>query len=332
MRKDWAPGSRRPDSSRHVAGDQRPVALVAGASRGLGLLVARELGQRGYRVVICARNEDELMGAAAFLERAGAIPFVRVCDVTDREAVQELVDGIEAEVGPIETLITVAGIIQVGPLESTTMDMFTAAVDTMLWGPVNLALAVLPRMRERGAGQLGTVTSIGGIVSVPHLLPYSTAKFGAVGFSQGLAAELSGTGVTATTIVPGLMRTGSHLRAQFIGKAQREYTWFAASASMPLLSMNAERAARKMVDAVLAGKPTIILTPLAKIGARVHGVAPAATVRLMSVAARLLPKAPAGQAATGELEGRVAERQLNSRSLAVLTWLGKRAAHRFNEL
>jgi len=306
------------------------VALVAGASRGLGLLVARELGERGHRVVICARDETELASAADLLQESGIEVATRVCDVADRAAVRAMVEDVEATVGPIHTLITVAGVIQVGPLESMTEEHFAEAVDIILWGPVHLALAVLPHMRARGTGHIGTVTSIGGLVSVPHLLPYSTAKFGAVGFSQGLSAELAGTGITATTIVPGLMRTGGHLHAQFSGQQTKEYAWFAASGSLPVISMDAERAAAKMVDAVLAGKPTVILSPLAKIGARVHGIAPATTVRLLGLASRLLPKPPAG-GATDTVPGHVADRRASSPVLEKLITLGQKSAQRFNE-
>jgi short-subunit dehydrogenase len=307
------------------------VALVAGASRGLGLLIARELGERGHRVVICARDSDELDSAADLLRSSGTDVTTEVCDVADREAVRAMVERVETSVGPIHTLVTVAGVIHVGPLDSVTEDDFSEAVDIMLWGPVHLALAVLPYLRERGRGHIGTVTSIGGMVSVPHLLPYSTAKFGAVGFSQGLAAELAGTGVTATTIVPGLMRTGGHLHALFSGQQTQEYAWFATSGSLPLISMDAERAASKMVDAVLAGKPTVILSPLAKIGARVHGLAPATTVRAMSLAARLLPAAPATGDKTETVPGHVADRRADSPLLEKLITLGQRSAQRFNE-
>ncbi|HYP44800.1 MAG TPA: SDR family oxidoreductase [Propionibacteriaceae bacterium] len=307
-----------------------PIALVAGASRGLGLLVARELGRRGHRVVICARDEDELLRGAQLLQSDGVDVVPRVCDVADRDAVEQLVSDVEANVGPIATLVTVAGVINVGPLESMTEQHFSDAVNIMLWGPVHLSLAVLPHMRRRRAGRIGTVTSIGGLVSVPHLVPYSTAKFGAVGFSQGLAAELVGTGVTATTIVPGLMRTGGHLHAQFTGQQNREYVWFAASGSLPLISMDAERAAAKMVRAVLAGKPTVILTPLAKIGARVHGLAPATTVRVMKLANRFLPSAPAGGHAS-TMPGHAVDRRLDSRLFESLIALGQKAARRFNE-
>lgn len=311
-----------------------PVAVVVGGSRGLGLLLARELLRSGRRVVVAARDAEELDRAVERLRGFGPVER-RVCDVRDRTSVTALVDGVETEVGSIETVITVAGVIQTGPAESMTFEHFEDAVDTMMWGPINVALTVLPHLRERGHGHIGTVTSIGGMVAPPHLLPYATAKFGAVGFSDGLAAELQGTGVTATTIVPGLMRTGSHERAFFTGDAPREYAWFAPIASLPLLSMSADRAARRIVAAVLDGRPMITLTPLTWVAIRVRGLAPATTTRAMGVAARLLPNAPrdAGTVAeqTETVEGRVAARRLDSKVVRVLTTLGSRAARRNNE-
>lgn len=176
---------------------------MAGGSRGLGLLIARELAGRGHRLVVCARDAAELEEAATDLRSRGAQVDTEVCDVSDNAAVTTMVSRVEARIGPVEVLVVVAGIIQVGPLESLERAHFQQAVGTMLWGPVNCALAVAPRMRDRGHGRIGTITSIGGFVSVPHLLPYSTAKFGAVGFTQGLRAELAGTGVTVTTVAPG---------------------------------------------------------------------------------------------------------------------------------
>lgn len=302
-----------------------PVALVAGASRGLGLLICRELLDRGMHVVACARDADELDGASELLESQRFV--TRECDVSDADAVAELVEWVESSYGGIDVAITVAGIIQTGPAEAMELDHFRDAVDTMLWGPVHVALAVLPGMRTRDRGRIGTVTSVGGMVSAPHLLPYATAKFGAVGFSDGLAASVAGSGVTATTIVPGLMRTGSHERALFNGDPAREYAWFAPSASLPLVSMDAERAARKIVQGVLAGRPIVILTPLAKVGARVRGLVPGTTTRVMGLVNRVLPSGSDPET----IEGRDAARRLDSRVVRVLTTLGTRAARRHNE-
>ena len=309
-----------------------PLALVMGGSRGLGLLLAHELGSRGHRLIISARDAQELERAAGELSSAGYEAAAEICDVTDRAQVDDLVRRTEETQGPIEVMICVAGIIQVGPLEALTREHFTASIDTMLWGPINTALAVLPGMRKRKRGRIGLITSVGGLVSVPHLLPYCSAKFGAVGFSRGLRAELAGSGVSVTTVTPGLMRTGSHLRAQFVGNQAREYAWFSAAASLPIVAMDAERAAAQIVSGILVGRAMVITTPLARIGWRIDALFPTLTSALFSLVARLLPRA---SAPTEALEGWQAAQQLTAPGRRVsnaLTTLGRRAADRFNEL
>lgn len=310
----------------------RPVALVIGASRGLGLLIAGELLERGHQVVIAARDATELARAADRLA-AGPALETRVCDVRDRAALTDLIDGVEAQVGSIDALFYVAGVIQTGPMESMGLAQFDEAMQTMGTGPMVASLAVLPHMRRRGRGRIGIVTSIGGMVAPPHLLPYAAAKFAAVGFTDGMAAELSGTGITATTVIPGLMRTGSHGRAEFVGDAPAEVAWFAPAASLPLLSIDARRAARRIVRGVLAGRPNVVLTPLTWFGIRVRGLAPGTTTRVMGLVNRVLPDAPT-TGPTGTIPGRTARTGLGptaTRVVDTLTTFGDRAARRNNE-
>ena len=308
-----------------------PLALVMGGSRGFGLLLARELGRRGHRLAICARDADALERAAADLSSAGYDVTTETCDVTDRDQVDDLVRRVEEAQGPIEVMICVAGIIQVGPLEAQTREHFISAIDTMLWGPINTSLAVVPGMRERKRGRIGLITSVGGLVSVPHLLPYCSAKFGAVGFSRGLRAELAGSGVSVTTVAPGLMRTGSHLRAQFVGDHPAEFAWFSAGASLPLISIDAERAAAQVVSGILVGRAMVITTPLARIGWRIDALFPTLTSAVFGLAAQLLPRS----SAPGEtVEGWQAAQRMSPSGRRVsdaITTLGRRAADRFNE-
>jgi NAD(P)-dependent dehydrogenase (short-subunit alcohol dehydrogenase family) len=167
--------------------DGRPVALVLGGSRGLGLLLARELASRDHHVVLAARDGAEVDRAVEQVRRDAASDAVvgQTCDVRDRHAVGHLVGRVEHEVGPVEVLLVVAGIIQTGPIEDATLQQFDDAVETMAWGPINAAMTALPHLRRRGHGRIGIVTSIGGVVSPPHLLPYATAKFAATGSSRG---------------------------------------------------------------------------------------------------------------------------------------------------
>jgi short-subunit dehydrogenase len=310
-----------------------PLALVAGASRGLGLLIARELGRRGHRLVICARSADELETARTHLVADGLEVRALVCDVSDAAAVEALVADVEASDGPVDVAFAVAGVIQVGPLASLTRDHFAEAINIMLWGPINVALAVAGPMRARGAGRIGVITSIGGLVPVPHLLPYSTAKFGAVGFSAGLRSELAGTGVKVTTVAPGLMRTGSHLRAEFTGQQGAEYAWFAPSATLPVIAMDPEKAAVRIVDGVLAGRAYVLLSLLTKVAARVNGLAPTTTAAFLGLAGRLLPSGPP-PSGTDTVQGYQVEERLKPLPAALaraVTTLGRRAADRWNQ-
>jgi short-subunit dehydrogenase len=308
------------------------VAVVTGASRGLGLLLARELARHGCPLVICARDNAELQRAAAQLRDEGAQVTAVACDVTDDASPQLLVDTALERHGRLDIVVSNAGIIQVGPVQDDTATLVADALAVMALAPARLALAALPVMRAGGHGRIVTVASIGGKVSVPHLLPYSTAKFAAVGFSEGLRAELGRDPVTVTTVVPGLMRTGSHLNARFTGQAGKEFTWFSLGASLPLVSMDAERAARQIVGAVRARRAEVILTPAGQAAARLAGLAPGLTSQVLHQVHRLALPAPAAGAAGGQgAPGHALNPALPRMVFDRLTVWGRSAAARFNE-
>ena len=191
-----------------IAGE---VAVVTGGSRGLGLALSRELARHSCRLVICARDEEELRRAERDLRSDGAEVTAVRCDITDDPAPRLLVDTALRSYGRLDIVVNNAGTIQVGPVEHASDADFESALRLMALAPARLVLAALPVMRDRGHGRIVNVTSVGGKVSVPHLLPYSMAKFAAVGLSEGLRAELGPGPVTVTTAVPGLMRTRSHV-------------------------------------------------------------------------------------------------------------------------
>ncbi|MFD8595294.1 SDR family NAD(P)-dependent oxidoreductase [Kitasatospora sp. NPDC059646] len=304
------------------------TALVTGGSRGLGLLIAEELARRGCRVAVCARDRQQLLVAERRLAELTTGFAALECDLTAPGAPRDLVERVTARLGPIDLLVNNAGVIQVGPLAALDEDDFRTAWDTMVRAPLELILAVLPGMRERGTGSLVTIASIGGPVPAPHLLPYDTAKAALAALSRGLRVELSGTGVQVTTVTPGLMRTGSHLAARFSGRARHEYSWFATASGAPLLSMDAGRAARRIVRAAESGRAELTLTPAAKLATRLQGVAPATTGRLLAFAGRLLPGP--GPDPDHNCPGHEAARR-TGRLVPALTTLADRAAGRTNE-
>src|SRR5690242_17964739 len=184
------------------------VALVTGGSRGLGFALSRELARQGCRLAICARDQAELAAARSELEGAGAEVLAFPCDVSERHQVATMLEAVIQRYGRIDILINNAGIIVVAPIETLTHADFERVLAVNFWGMLNPTLAVLPWMRERRAGHIVNIASIGGKIAVPHLLPYTCAKFADVGLSEGLRAELADDGITVTTVVPGLMRTG----------------------------------------------------------------------------------------------------------------------------
>jgi NAD(P)-dependent dehydrogenase (short-subunit alcohol dehydrogenase family) len=295
--------------------------LITGGSRGLGLELAREFGASGCRVALCARSPEELARARAELEQRGIPVFVTVCDVSDRMQVHQMVDDVVRHFGEIDILVNNAGAIQVGPVESMHTEDFERAMNVMFWGVLHPTFAVLPRMLHRRYGRMVNIASIGGKVSVPHLLPYNCAKFATVALSEGLNAELRGKGIRVTTIAPGLMRTGSWVTADFKGDSEAERDWFSFSASLPLLAIGTERAAREIVTAVRRGDSERVLSHPAQLLARVHGLFPAATSYLMHLANDLLlPEA-----------GRTTESATRGTLQRVAEWLSRADREKFHQ-
>ena len=266
--------------------------VIFGGSRGLGLAMAREFAvAEQAHVVLAARDEQELERAAEDIERLGGEVTTIRCDLRDRAQIERTVQRILHDRGGIDVLVNNAGIIQVGPLEHMTVADFEEAMDTHFWGPLHTILAALPHMRERGAKRIVNISSIGGKIAVPHLLPYCASKFALTGLSEGLRAELASQGFAVTTVCPGLMRTGSTYNAKFKGQHRQEFAWFHTSNAIPGFSISAARAARQVVDACRHGDPELILTPGAKLAVLASGISPATTSRLLTLANAVLPRA-----------------------------------------
>jgi NAD(P)-dependent dehydrogenase (short-subunit alcohol dehydrogenase family) len=300
--------------------------LITGGSRGLGLALAREMAEHGARLAICARDPDTLERARASLAQRGAEVIAVSCDITDRASVQSLVQAVQQTLGPIDVLVNNAGVIEVGPAETMSLADYEEAMATNFWGMLYPTLGVLPQMRERKAGRIVNITSIGGKLGIPHLLPYSASKFAAVGFSEGLRAEVVADGIKVVTVCPGLMRTGSPRNAVFRGKHRSEYAWFSISDALPGLSISAETAARRILAATRRGDAEVLFPITVRAAAIAKTIAPGLTANLLGIVDRLLPKA-----------GRSGERRKGADSQSWLspswlTRLGDRAAKEYNQM
>jgi NAD(P)-dependent dehydrogenase (short-subunit alcohol dehydrogenase family) len=269
------------------------IALITGGSRGLGLVLARHICAQGGSVALIARDPDELARAKADLAPRGGAVLTIACDLLDARQIQSAVRQIIDRFGKIDILINNAGIIEVGPLENMTREDFDRAMRLHFWAPFELIAQVVPEMRIWGGGRIVNVSSIGGKVAVPHLAPYSVSKFALTGFSDAIRAELARDNIQVTTVAPGMMRTGSHVNAKFKGKHDMEFAWFAASAGAPLISMNADRAARKILAACRRAQPSLTLTFAARGAILGNALFPNLTGYVMRLVNRFLPK-PSG--------------------------------------
>jgi short-subunit dehydrogenase len=183
-------------------------------------------------------------------------------------------------------------------------------------------------MRDRRRGTIVNVTSIGAAVGVPHLAPYDAAKFALRGWSEALGAEASRDGVRVVTIVPGLMRTGSFGHALVKGRREVEASLFALAASLPLLTVSAEHAARRIVLAVERRERFVVIGVPAKLLRLAHALLPGTVVGALGLVNRFLPRADRSSRESIALPGELFRRGL---ARSVLTALGDRAAHDYNE-
>lgn len=298
------------------------VVLITGGSRGLGLVLARQLTAAGAQVAICARDRDELDRAQLQL---GSRVRADVCDVRDAAGVRSWVADVHRDFGRVDMLINNAGIIQVGPLVHMTIDDYDDAMATHFHGPLNAIFAARPLMPS--GGRIVNIASVGGEVSVPHLAPYCASKFALVGLSRGLRQELVSEGIYVTTVLPGLMRTGSPPQALFKGQHRTEYALFSISDALPLVTISAERAAEQILQAARDGRAELLLTLPTKVAAVFSGLCPELTAELLTLTARALP----GAGGIGS-QARKGYESTSALSPSWLTQLSDQASRRNNEL
>lgn len=174
------------------------VAVVTGASRGIGLATARALAGAGARVAMLARSAAPLDAAAREIG-ALAVP----CDIADERSVHEALKRVTSEAGDTEILVNNAGVFHLAPFEQTTGTDLRRTLDVNLVAPFLLTRAVLPGMRDARRGHIVTIGSIADRATFPENAAYAASKFGARAVHQVLREELRGSGVRATLVSPG---------------------------------------------------------------------------------------------------------------------------------
>ena len=272
------------------------VVVITGGSRGLGLALAREFSRQGAKVALLARDREELERAATDLRDSGAEVTTWTCDVQRDQEVKKTISAIGREYGRIDVLVNNAGIMLVAPLELMVKADFEEAMNVHFWAAYRVTMAALPLLKQSRPSRIVNISSIGGRVAVPHMAPYCASKFAVSGFSDAIRAELARDGVQVTSVSPGLMRTGSHINAEFKGSHAKEFAWFSISAGMPFLSIDASRAARQIVEAARSGRPELTITLQARALILAQALAPNLFARAIQLVNVLLPDNPGGEA------------------------------------
>jgi NAD(P)-dependent dehydrogenase (short-subunit alcohol dehydrogenase family) len=305
------------------------VVVITGGSRGLGLLMARQLAEEGARITIAARDNAELERVRQELSARDARVQVVPCDVGVRAQAEQLIHDTLAREGRLDLLVNNAGVMKVGPLDHMEHADFEEAMAVHFWGPLHTTLAAIPAMRRQGGGRIVNISSIGGKIGVPHLTPYCASKFALTGLSDSLRGELAKDRILVTTVCPGMMRTGSPFNAWFKGNHRAEFTWFTISDSIPLASIDGRRAASQVIDAARHGDPELVITMPAKLAVIANAVVPEMVAFMMATANSVILPAPSEEAGT---EAHSGWQSLSDWAPSKLTRLTERAAHENNEL
>jgi short-subunit dehydrogenase len=184
-----------------------PIALITGASRGIGEATARELARRGYALALAGRSANALEALAGELTRAGTRAVPIPADLRSTAELQRLSDIVLDHFGRVDALILNAGIGGAGPVARMPAGAAAATIETNLLAPIALTHALLPQMLERRRGAIVLVGSVAGRIGLPGSAIYSASKFGLRGFADGLRREVAASGIGVTLVAPGFIRT-----------------------------------------------------------------------------------------------------------------------------
>lgn len=245
------------------------VVLVTGASRGIGVDMARAFGARGARLALAARSADDLEKVRASLAEAGFEAVAVPTDMKDLDSLRRLVDRVTSELGPVDILVNNAGIGEVYDFESIPPEAIASVIQVNVTGLLWLTRLVAPSMVQRGRGHIVNIASLAGLTSMPHHVAYAASKHAVVGASRALRGELRDHGIGVSVVCPGYVNAG------MVDRWEQKAP---GSAGM----VTSDEVAKAVVDAVLKDRAEVVVTHgLSKIAAVVQVLAPNLTLSIM---------------------------------------------------
>lgn len=253
-----------------------PVAVITGASSGIGEATARLLSEKGYRVVLAARRLERLEALAQELRDAGGEALAVETDVADLDDLQNLVQTTLKEFGAIDVLFNNAGIGRIDWLERLDLvGDIDAQIQINLTATIQLARLVLPHMLARRSGQIINMSSVAGLLPVPTYSVYSASKFGLRGFTEALRRELKPSGIHVSGIYPGGVNTAFREKS---GRAQRSRI-----RTPDFLRLSAEDVAQAVWSLIRRPRRALVMPWPMKLAAAINGLFPGLVERVIEV-------------------------------------------------
>jgi NAD(P)-dependent dehydrogenase (short-subunit alcohol dehydrogenase family) len=241
------------------------VAIVTGASSGIGRATALELAKAGACVALAARRESSLLELAEEIQRTGSKALVLQTDVTERQQVEAMVQEVLSQWGRVDILISNAGEYIRAPIIDLDPSDLQRSLNVNYFGGVYCIKAVLPRMLSQKGGHIVAVTSMDGKIGLPPDAPYVSAKFALTGLCEVLRQEVSDHGIAVTNVLPG--------RVDTVMIQQLRFSWISPKVSPEVV-------ARSILDAIRKRKPIVIVPPQAKLLYYINVFAPKLSDRL----------------------------------------------------
>jgi short-subunit dehydrogenase len=276
------------------------TAIVTGASRGIGVAIARALAERGVRIVLAARSKEALEVVAQGITSRGGETLVVPTDITEAEGQVHLIERALSTFGSIDWLINNAGVVTPSAYEQLSVEEIERAIAVNLTAPMTLTRRVLPVMLEQRRGHVVNVASLGGLLGVGWGEPYSATKHGLVGFTRALRASLKvqGSSVSASVICPGFVEEVGMYADEVLSRGHR--------APMLLGTSSVHAVARAVLGAIDRDRPEVVVSPR--------------PIRLLMILAALSPRLgewaarQAGAHRVFEITAQAREREARSRS------------------